>query len=181
MVEPCEAIQAAFPTAVLTLVVDDLSIQIIEEDAATAELNIVASADLALQQLQRIGGMVSIGASWCPGGKTVVAASHSSPTLTRGLKARGIAILGSVRHLGVDYAPSAIHRRTTAVPRYHGVRKDRMAACKLRSNRVQRLRAGLYLSLINVTAHHVYYGFSTQLQRLLRWRCKDNLRRPKEV
>ena len=134
MHETCELILDLQPSAVLSLVVDDLAIQVQGPTPTAAEASLLTLTDFALCQLERLGAIVSVGEHWSPGGKTVVTASKPTEAMNRGLRARGIQMKRAVRHLGIDYAPAGLTSRP--------VRKARVKAVAHRAARLRRLNPG---------------------------------------
>jgi len=144
MTMPCDRLLERWPRANLSLVVDDMAIQLVGEKGEVAE-GILAAVDQAVGELTDIGCMVSLGDAWAPEGKTIVVSS-SQQVLGRirlGLKARGMHAAKHAKHLGVDYHPGRRGQRLRKVAakrlREAGVRKDYIRQRRLPGKAVNRI------------------------------------------
>jgi hypothetical protein len=100
-----------YPCLKVAAVVDDVSIQMSGPAEEVSELMLTVSAE-AMGDLRKLGCIVSAGPRWRPGGKTVVTASCSrvAGVIRNTLKANGVALLSTVRHVGLDYAAGKLRQ-----------------------------------------------------------------------
>ena len=120
-----------YPGLVVAAVVDDISIQIRGTVDEVSELFVTVTVE-AMSDLRALGCIVSAGPRWLPGGKTMAAASCTEVkgVIKASLKAAGVVVKDTVRHVGLDYAAGKARQpRPVRLARLRGA-KSKAHKCK---------------------------------------------------
>jgi len=120
-----------YPGIVVAAVVDDISIQVRGKTDEVGELFVAITTE-AMADLRALGCVVSAGPRWLPGGKTMAVASCGKVrgAIQPSLKAAGVVVKSTVRHVGLDYAAGKARQpRPVRLARLRGV-KSKAQKCK---------------------------------------------------